>query len=74
MTDFASNAPPRRRPQDRRTAEYYFYFTLIFLIALPSSFFGWARDVGGHRTLNLVGPLARAWREADRVTPLIFSV
>jgi len=74
MTDFASNAPPRRRTHDRRTAEYYLYFTLIFLIALPSAFIGWMREVMWRRTLNLSGPLARAWREADRITPLIFSL
>jgi hypothetical protein len=29
-------------------------------------------DVIRRRTLNLRGPLARAWAEADRITPLIF--
>lgn len=73
MTDMASNPPPRRsgKPRD---AEFFTYFALIFLLALPAGTIGWIRDVARRRTLNLRGPLARAWAEADRTTPLIFSV
>lgn len=74
MTDFTSNPPPRRLTGRPRTIEFAVYFALIFLLALPSSAFGWLRDVVTYRTLNLLGPLARAWAEADRITPLIFSV
>jgi hypothetical protein len=74
MTDIASHPPARRRTGRSRTLEFALYFALIFLLALPSSFVGWLRDVNRHRTLNLLGPLARAWAEADRTTPLIFSV
>lgn len=74
MTDLASNPPPRNRPMNRRTVEFGVYFTLIFVLALPGSFVAWIRDVIRHRSLNLLGPLARAWAEADRITPLIFSV
>jgi len=74
MTDLMSNAPQTRRPGRRRTAEFMLYFGLIFVLALPGSFLGWIRDVIRLRTLNLLGPLARAWAEADRMTPLIFSV
>lgn len=74
MTDLASNPPPRRRTGRQRNAEFAVYFTLIFILALPSSCISWVRDVIRHRTLNLLGPLARAWAEADRTTPLIFSV
>ncbi|EPX76006.1 cytochrome PufQ [Salipiger mucosus] len=74
MTDMASNPPPRRRHGRRRGAEFALYFTLIFLLALPAACFGWARDVIRRRTLNMLGPLARAWAEADRMTPVIFSV
>jgi hypothetical protein len=58
----------------RRGAEFYLYFTLIFVLALPFSTGSWVLDVITRRTLNLHGPLARAWAEADRITPLIFSV
>jgi hypothetical protein len=73
MTDFTSSETHHRRPL-RRGAEFYFYFTLIFVLALPFSLGGWVLDVIARKTLNLPGPLARAWTEADRITPLIFSV
>ncbi len=74
MTDIASHPPARRRTGRSRTLEFALYFALIFFLALPSAFIGWVRDVIRHRSLNLLGPLARAWAEADRTTPLIFSV
>jgi hypothetical protein len=46
---------------------------MIFLLALPFGSFRWLRDIVRFRTLNLRGPLARAWAEADRITPFIFS-
>ena len=74
MTDVASHTPSRppggRR---RRDAEFIVYFTLIFLTALPFVSVAWIRDVIRLRTLNLQGPLARAWCEAARITPLSFS-
>ncbi|MEM1388865.1 MAG: cytochrome PufQ [Pseudomonadota bacterium] len=76
MTDLSSFTPasPRPRHGRRRTLEFGVYFTLIFLLALPGGGFTWIRDIVRNRTLNLKGPMARAWAEADRVTPLIFSV
>ncbi|QIE42564.1 cytochrome PufQ [Meridianimarinicoccus aquatilis] len=72
MTDFTSSETHTRRPM-RRGAEFHLYFALIFVLALPFSTGGWVLDVIARRTLNLHGPLARAWAEADRITPLIFS-
>jgi hypothetical protein len=74
MTDITSIPPQRRRVGQRRTVEFVFFFTLIFLFALPFACVRWARDVIRFRTLILLGPLARAWAEADRTTPIIFSV
>jgi len=71
MTDITSSTP-HRRPA-RRGAEFHFYFALIFVVALPFASVGWGADIVTRRTLNLHGPLARAWAEADRITPLIFS-
>lgn len=73
MTDLTSNTPRRGSGGRRRSAEFHFYFVLIFLLALPFATVRWARDVMKFRTLDLRGPLARAWAEADRTTPLIFS-
>ena len=72
MTDVTSNGKPGR-PGRRRSAEYAVYFTLIFLFALPFATASWLRDVARRGTLNLRGPWARAWVEADAVTPMIFS-
>ena len=73
MTDFTSDMPRRRAPAQRRGAEFVFYFSLIFVLAIPFVTGGWLLDVFQKQTLNLHGPLARAWAEADRITPLIFS-
>ncbi len=73
MADITSNPPPRSRCGRRRGAEFQFYFALIFVAAIPFASAAWVRDVIRHRSLNMHGPLARAWAEADRITPLIFS-
>ena len=72
MTDVASNNP-KTRAQTRRSLEFSLYFSLIFILAVPFAIVFWLLDVIRKQTLILDGPLARAWAEADRVTPLIFS-
>ncbi len=74
MTDLTSNPPTRTTNERKRTAEYRVYFTLIFLLAVPFEIVRCARDVVHYKTLNMRGPMARAWAEAERTTPLIFSV
>lgn len=74
MTDMTSNPPQRSRAGRPRSAEYHLYFFVIFFVAIPFASVRWIRDVIQYRTLNLRGPLARAWLESDRVTPMIFSV
>ncbi len=73
MTDMTSNPPARTRCGRRRGAEFQFYFALIFTAAIPFAFAAWVRNVIRYRSLNMHGPLARAWAEADRITPVIFS-
>ena len=74
MTDMTSNPPRARSRQARRRGlEFQLYFALIFALALPVATLRWMRDVVQYRTLDLRAPLARAWAEADRTTPLIFS-
>ena len=73
MTDITS-APEQKPSGRRRGAEYWVYFSLIFVLSLPSATIRWVRDISRQQTLNLRGPLARAWAEADRLTPIIFSV
>lgn len=74
MADLTQNPPARSTNGRRKTLEFYVYFTMIFLVSLPFAFGRWVRDIMRFKTLNLRGPMARAWSEADRMTPLIFSV
>ena len=73
MSDVASSTT-KNRGQNRRSLEYTLYFSLIFMLAIPFATVFWVLDVIRKQTLMLHGPLARAWAEADRVTPLIFSL
>ena len=74
MTDFTSNEPrSHKHGQTKRGAEFLFYFSIIFVLAIPFAMVLWVLEVFQKQTLNLHGPLARAWAEADRITPLIFS-
>ncbi len=73
MTDFTTNGPRMRSHHTKRGAEFHLYFSIIFLLAIPFATAGWLLDVFQKQTLNMHGPLARAWAEADKITPLIFS-
>lgn len=53
-------------------AEFYAYFALIFLVAIPFAALAWAVALVRDRHLPVHGPLARAWREAGAITPAIF--
>jgi hypothetical protein len=61
-------------PHGQRTpkAEFYVYFTLIFLMAIPFSVVAWVFALIRDRQLPVHGPMARAWREAGAITPAIF--
>ncbi|MDX5349763.1 MAG: protein pufQ [Paracoccaceae bacterium] len=53
-------------------AEFYVYFALIFLVAIPFATLAWAFALIRDRQLPVLGPMARAWREAGAITPAIF--
>ncbi|ETW12219.1 protein PufQ [Roseivivax marinus] len=72
MSDFTSDMP-RRRHAAKRGTEFFIYFSLIFVLAIPFATAFWLLEVFQKQTLNLHGPLARAWAEADRITPILFS-
>ena len=69
MTD----RPKTARTRSKRTPEFMVYFTILFILAIPFGTVEWVIQMFSRCTLNLRGPLARAWAEADRITPLIFS-
>ena len=52
--------------------EFYVYFALIFLVAIPFATLAWVIALVRDRHLPVHGPLARAWREAGAITPAIF--
>ncbi len=72
MTDITNTPMPRGAGRKRGT-EFKIYFTLIFILAIPVGTERWIANVVRKRSLDVRGPLARAWAEADRITPLIFS-
>ena len=53
-------------------AEFYVYFALIFLVAIPFATVAWVFTLVRDRHLPVHGPMARAWREAGAITPAIF--
>ncbi|MDM7930595.1 cytochrome PufQ [Tabrizicola sp.] len=53
-------------------AEFYVYFALIFMVAIPFAAIAWVIALVRDRHLPVHGPLARAWREAGAITPAIF--
>jgi PufQ cytochrome subunit len=62
------SAPPRRTPR----AEYLTYFGLILILALPVQCLVWLASAVRHLHLPAQGPLARALRDAEEITPSIF--
>lgn len=73
MADITSNPPTTRRVGRKRGVEFHIYFSLIFILAIPVGTERWIANVIRKRSLDVRGPLARAWAEADRITPLVFS-
>lgn len=53
-------------------AEYATYFVLILILALPVQCLVWLARALRHMTLPAEGPLARALRDAEEITPSIF--
>lgn len=60
---------PARVPR----VEFQIYFALIFLAALPIVSMMWLWSLVSTQRVPSGGPLARAWREAQVVTPTIFQ-
>ena len=77
MTDFTNDIPVESTVQRiRRGApkrEYYAYFAIIFLAALPLSFLTWVLAAGRQLSLPEKGPITRAWSQARIITPMIFQ-
>jgi hypothetical protein len=53
-------------------AEYATYFALILILALPVQCLVWLASTLRHLRFPAQGPLARARRDAEEITPSIF--
>lgn len=67
-----SRADAHPRTRHRLSAEYWFYFTPIFLTAVPAALLQWTSGVAHGAPVN-PGPLRRAMSTAHSITPQIFS-
>ena len=64
----------RHRKKINSRWEYAVIFWLIFLAASPFSMIHWIVDMYRRKSIFVDGPVTRAWLEAHRITPVIFSV
>lgn len=53
-------------------AEFFIYFALIFSLALLPHVLGWTYQAIRRAALPRLSPVARAWKDAQAVTPMIF--
>ncbi|MES2844112.1 MAG: cytochrome PufQ [Pseudomonadota bacterium] len=74
MSDHTANGAGHHQGHPARAPriEFYAYFAIIFLVAIPLSLVAWVFQTITDRRLPAMGPLARAWREAGAITPAIF--
>ena len=69
MSDYSANI---HHVKMVNRAEYAIYFALIFSLAVLPHVAGWAYQVLRHMRLPRLGPVARALKDAQAVTPMIF--
>jgi hypothetical protein len=53
-------------------AEFFVYFAMIFMLALPVQMVAWLASVLWRLHMPASGPLRRAWADAASITPQIF--
>lgn len=70
MSDHTAGSGPHMRRAPK--AEFYLYFVLIFVLAVPVAAGVWLTQLVTERRLPVHGPLARAWKDAGVITPEIF--
>ncbi len=71
MSDYTANGElhhVKRVPK----AEFVIYFGLILGLAIGPHVIGWTYQTIRHAKLPRLSPLARAWKDAQAVTPMIF--
>jgi hypothetical protein len=71
MSDYSANGAlhhVKRVPK----VEFVIYFALIFALAVLPHVVGWLYQTVRHAKLPRSNPAARAWKDAQAVTPMIF--
>jgi hypothetical protein len=53
-------------------AEFFVYFALIFVLALPVQALAWVGSLLWTLHMPSSGPVRRAWHDAASITPMIF--
>ncbi len=71
MSDYTANGDLHHVKQVNK-AEFFIYYTLIFSLAVLPHVVGWLAQVLRRGKLPRFGPVARALKDAQAVTPMIF--
>lgn len=71
MSDYTANGELHHATRVPK-AEFFIYFAMIFSLALVLHVPGWAFQTIRHARLPRLSPRARAWKDAQAVTPMIF--
>jgi hypothetical protein len=74
MSDQTANSGHVQAHHPQRTphAEFYAYFTLIFLVAIPFACIGWVVRAVTTGRVPEMNAISRAWADAGAITPSIF--
>ena len=71
MSDFSVNGDMQHVHRVPK-AEFFIYFALIFTLAVLPHVIGWTFQAIRHARLPRLGPVGRAWKDAQAITPMIF--
>jgi hypothetical protein len=71
MTDFTTNGDLHHVKRTNRV-EFFIYFYMILTLAILPHVVGWLFQTLRHGKLPRLGPVARALKDAQAVTPMIF--
>jgi hypothetical protein len=75
MTDHSANgaeAHVEHHPARTPHTEFYVYFAVIFMVAIPFAILGWFASLLTQGHMPDQNAISRAWSEAQAITPLIF--
>ncbi|ABV95253.1 protein pufQ [Dinoroseobacter shibae DFL 12 = DSM 16493] len=73
MADQTTNGPVTHRAHKMPKAEFYTYFAIIFIAAVPVAALSWLLATVKSGSFQKKGPIARAWSQARIITPMIFA-